>query len=49
MTTEPTPLPDEADLFRGADRGFSPKQDVPEPDEAPPGQAGPSRTPPSEE
>jgi hypothetical protein len=50
MTTgEPRPLPDAEDLLLGHERGFTPKSDSEEPEEAPPGKAGASRTPPAEE
>lgn len=50
MTTgEPRPLPDAEDVLLGNGRGFTPKQELEEPDEAPPGKAGTSRTTPAEE
>lgn len=45
MTTgEPRPLPAAEDLLLGDERGYTPKRDVAEPEEGPPGQAGTSRT-----
>ncbi|PRY38197.1 hypothetical protein [Umezawaea tangerina] len=50
MTTgDPVPLPDEDDLLLDHGRGFTPKRDVEEPDEAPGGPAGTSHVPPTAE